>query len=85
MEEDMWIEQRETLHIKIPQEVRPLSLVNLKLSAQVQTIVEEDLRRRASEFNIWSRLDDEGNDVDHLVICQPKEGNRVTFQTYPSN
>ena len=33
MEEDLWIEQCESLHITIPQEVRPLSPVNTNLSA----------------------------------------------------
>ena len=65
MEEDLWIEQHESLHIEIPQEVRPLSLVNPNLSSRVQTIVEEDLRIQAGKFNIWIQLDDEGNEVYH--------------------
>ena len=51
----------------------------------MQAIVEEDLRLRADEFSIWSRLDDEGNEVDHLVIRRPEKGNRVTLQAYSSN
>ena len=69
IEEDLWIEQREALQLEIPQEVRPLSPMNL--STRIQTIIEEDLRLRASDFGIWSRLDDEGNDVNHLVIHRP--------------
>ena len=85
MEEDLWIEQCESFHIEIPQEVRPLSPVNTNLSACVHTIVEEDLRLQDGDFNVWIQLDDEGNDVDHLVIHRPEEGNQVTFQAYPSN
>ena len=81
MEEDLWIEQHEALQISIPQSVSPQSLINPNHSARVQDIVEEDLRLRAGEFGVWSRLDDEGNDVDHLVIRRPKEGNLVTFQS----
>ena len=83
MEEDLWIEQRETLQIEIPQEIRPLSPMNP--SMRIQAIVEENLRLRVSEFRIWSRLDDEVNDDNHLVICRPEEGNWVTLQAYPSN
>ena len=85
MEEYLWIEQREALHIEIPQEVRPPSPVNSNLSSQVQTILKEDLRLWAGEFDVWIRLDNEGNNVDHLVIRRPEEGKWVTFQTYPSN
>ena len=42
---------------------------------RIQSIIEEDLRLRAGEFGIWSRLDDEVNDDTHLVIRRPKEGN----------
>ena len=70
LEEDLWIEQCEYLHIEIPQEVRPLSPTNLNLSAHVQTIFKEHLRLQAGEFDVWSQLDGEGNDVDHLVIRQ---------------
>ena len=41
----------------------------------MQAFVEEDLRLRVGEFGIWSRLDDEVNDDNHLVIHQPEEGN----------
>ena len=68
MQEYLWIEQCEALHIEIPQEVRPLSPVNLNLRAHVQTNVEEKLRLRAGEFDLWIQLDGEGNEVDHLVI-----------------
>ena len=67
MEEDLYIEQREDLQMEVSQEVRPLSPMNP--SIRMQAIVEEDLRLRASEFGIWSRLDDEVNDDNHLVIC----------------
>ena len=50
----------------------------------MQAIVEEDLRLRAGEFGIWSRLDDEVNDDNHLVIHRSEEGNWVTLQVYPS-
>ena len=83
MEEYLWIEQREALQLEIPQEVRPLSPMNL--STQIQAIVEEDLRLRAGEFGIWSQLDDKVNDDNHLVIRRPEEGNWVTLQAYPSN
>ena len=45
----------------------------------MQAIVEEDLILRASDFGIWSRLDDEVNDDNNLVIRRPKEGNWVTL------
>ena len=83
MEEYLWIEQRESLQIEIPQEIRPLSQMNL--STRIQAIVKEDLRLRAGEFGIWSQLDDEVNDDNHLVIRRPEEGNWVTLQVYPSN
>ena len=66
MEEDLWIEQREALQLEIPHEVIPLSSTNP--STRIQAIVEEDLRIRASEFSIWSQLDNEVNDDNHLVI-----------------
>ena len=40
MEEYLWIEKREALQLEIPQDVRPLSLINSNLSARVQAIVE---------------------------------------------
>ena len=54
-------------------------------STRIQVIVEEDLRLIAGEFGIWSRLDDEVNDDNHLVIRRPEEGNWVMLQVYPSN
>ena len=77
MEEDLWIEQREALQIEIPQEIRPLSLMNP--STKMQAIVEEDVILRAGEFGIWSRLDDGVNDNNHLVIYRLEEGNWVTI------
>ena len=77
MEEYLWIKQREALQIEVPQEIIPLSPRNL--STRMQSIVEEDLRLRAGEFGIWSRLDDEVNDDNHLVIHRPQEGNWVTL------
>ena len=67
MEEDLWIEQREALQIEVPQEIRPLSPMNM--TTKIQAIVEEDLRLRAGEFGIWSQLDDKVNDDNYLVIC----------------
>ena len=83
MEEYLWIEQREALQIDVPHEVRPLSPMNL--STRIQSIIEEDLRLRAGEFGIWSQLDDEVNDDNHLVIRRLEKGNCVTLQVYPSN
>ena len=77
MEEDLWIEQREALQIEVPQEIRPLSPMNP--STIIQSIVEEDLRLRAGEFGIWSRLDNGINNDNHLLICRPEEGNWVTL------
>ena len=70
MEEDLWIEQWEALQIEVPQEVRPLSPMNL--STRIQAIVEEDLILRAGEFGIWIWLDDEINDDNHLLITSAK-------------
>ena len=83
MEEYLWIEQQETLQLEFPQEVRPLSPTDP--ITRIQTIVEEDLRLGSSDFGIWSRLDDERNDDNHLVIHRPKEGNWVTLQALNSN
>ena len=83
MEEYLWIEKREALQLEVPQEVRPLSPTNP--STRIQAIVEEDLRLRAGEFGIWSRLDDEINNDNHLLILQPEEGNWFMLQVYPSN
>ena len=83
MEEYLWLEQREALQIEVPQEVRPLSPTNP--STRIQTIVEEDLKLRAGDFGIWSRLDNEKNDDNHLLIRRPEEGNWVTLQELPSN
>ena len=73
MEEDLWIEQCEALQIEVPHEIRPLSPTNP--SKRMQAIIKEDLRLRAGEFGIWSRLDDEVYDDNHLVIHRLKEGN----------
>ena len=54
-------------------------------TTRIQTIVEEDLRLRGGDFGIWSRLDDEKNDDNHLLIHRPEEGNWVTLQAIPSN
>ena len=71
MEEDLWIEQRQSLQIEVAQKVRPLSPMNQ--STRIQAIVKEDLRLRAGEFGIWSRLDDEINNDSHLLIRQLEE------------
>ena len=83
MEEDFWIEQQEALQLEVHQKVRPLSPTDP--STRIQTIVEEDLRLGVGDFGIWIRLEDERNDDNHLIICQPEEGNWVTFQALPSN
>ena len=85
MEEDLWIEKCESIHIEVPHKVISLSLINSNLIYCVQTIFEEYLRLWAGEFDVWSRLEDEGNDVDHMVIRRPEEGIWVTFQMYSSN
>ena len=66
MEKYLWIEQREALQIEVPREIRPLSPMNP--STRIQAIVKEELRLRVGEFGIWSRLDDEVNDDNNLVI-----------------
>ena len=42
------------------------------------------MQLKDGEFGKWSRLDDEVNDDNHLVIRRPKAGNWVTLQSYPS-
>ena len=49
MEEELWIEQRESLQLEVPQEVKTLT----DLHTQIQAIVEEDLKLGASDFGIW--------------------------------
>ena len=66
MDEDLCIEQCEAIRTEVPLEIRPLSPTNL--STRIQAIVEEDLRLRASEFGIWSQLDDDINNDNHLII-----------------
>ena len=82
-EEELWIEQPKSLQIRAPNKGTTLSPLNL--CTQIQTIVEEDLRLRAGDFGIWSRLDDETYTGRHLIIRRPEEGNWVTFQAVPSN
>ena len=53
----MWIEQPEALQLRAPHEGTTLSSLNLR--TRIQAIVKEDLRLRAGDFGIWSRLDDE--------------------------
>ena len=81
MEEELWIEQRESLQLEVPQELKPL----IDLRTRIQTIVKEDLRLGAGDFGIWSRLDDETYTRRHLIIRRPEEGNWVTLQAVPSN
>ena len=65
-EEELWIEQPEALQLEVPQEVKPLSLMNP--STRIQAIVEEDLRLGVGDFGIWIRLDDETYTGRHLII-----------------
>ena len=51
----------------------------------MQATIKEDLRLRAGEFGIWSRLEDKKNDDNNLLIRRPEEGNWVTLQALPSN
>ena len=50
MEEELWIEQQESLQLKVPQEVKPPT----DPRTRIQAIVEEDLRLGAGDFGIWS-------------------------------
>ena len=54
------------INSEVPQEVRPLSPMNL--STKMKAITKEYLRLRADEFGIWSRLDDEVNNDSHILI-----------------
>ena len=65
-DEELWIEQPEALQLRAPNEGTTLSPLNLH--TRIQTIVEEDLRLRAGEFSIWSRLDDKTYTGRHLII-----------------
>ena len=56
-EEEVWIEQPEALQITVPNQGVTLSPVNLRTT--IQTIIEDDLRLRAGDITIWSRLGDE--------------------------
>ena len=82
-EEELWIEQPKAPQLIAPHEGTTLSPLNPR--TRIQTIVEEDLQLGASDFGIWSRLDDETYTGRHLIIRRPKEGNWVTFQVVPSN
>ena len=64
-DEEVWIEKQESLQITVPDEVT-LSPVNPHTI--IQTIVEDDLRLRAGDITIWSRLGDEPYPRRHLVI-----------------
>ena len=55
-EEELWIEQPEALQLRAPNEGKTLFPLNPR--TRIQTIVEDDLQLRASEFSIWSRLGD---------------------------
>ena len=81
-EEEVWIEQPEALQITAPDEGITLSPINP--CTRIQTIVEDDLRLRAGDFSIWSRLGDETYTSRHLITRRPLEGNWVTFQAAPS-
>ena len=76
-EEEVWIEQPEALQLRAPSEGTTLSPLNPR--TRIQTIVEDDLRLRASDFSIWSRLGDELYPGRHLIIRRLVEGNWVTF------
>ena len=82
MEEEVWIEQPEALQLTAPGEGTTLSPLNPH--TRIQTIVEDDLRLRAGDYSIWSRLGDDTSTIRHIVIRPPVEGNWVTFQMAPS-
>ena len=73
MEEELWIEQPKALQLRAPHEGTNLSPLNPR--TWIQTIVKEDLRLRAGDFGIWSRLDNETYTGRHLIIHRPEEGN----------
>ena len=81
-DDEMWIEQPEALQLIVPDEGVTLSTVSPR--TRIQTIIEDDLRLRAGDITLWSRLGDEPYPGRHLVIRRPIEGNWVTFQTAPS-
>ena len=78
----MWIEQPEALQIRAPDDGITLSPTNPH--TRIQTISEDDLRLRAGDYSIWSRLGDETYMGRHLIIRRPFEGNWVTIQAAPS-
>ena len=81
-DDEIWIEQPEALQVIVPDEGVTLSTVNPR--TRIQNIIEDDLRLRAGDITLWSRLGDEPYPGRHLVIRRPIEGNWVTFQTAPS-
>ena len=82
MEEYLQIENGESLQVDIPQNITPDSQLNSNPSARH---FQEYLGLQADNLGVWSRLDEEGNDVDHMVIHQPREGNWVTIEPFSSN
>ena len=72
MEEDLWIEWGRSLQVDIPQNIIPYSPSKLTQSAQVQDIVQEDLGLGVGQVGMRIQHDDEGNNVDHIVIHQPR-------------
>ena len=71
--EEVWIEQPEALQIRAPDDRITLSPTNPH--TRIQTIIEDDLRLRAGDYSIWSRLGDETYTSRHLIIRRPLEGN----------
>ena len=82
MEEEVWIEQPEALQTRAPDDRITLSPTNPH--TRIQTIIEDDLRLRAGDYSIWSRLGKETYMRRHLIIRQFLEGNWVKFQEAPS-
>ena len=82
MEEEVWIEKPEALQLRTPDEGITLSPTNPH--TRIQTIIEDGLRLRASDYSIWSQLGDDTYTGRHLVIRRPFEGNWVTIQAAPS-
>ena len=68
MEEDFWIEQGRDIQVTILENIILHSPLHLTQSAKVQDTVQEDLGLNVGQVGIWSQQNDEGNDVDQLLI-----------------
>ena len=64
MDEDLWIDHGRAIQVTIPKTIVPHSPLHLTQRAQVKYIVDEDLGIHVGQTGIWSRQNDEGNEVD---------------------